>query len=79
MRSSAFSGTCLDSHSTLGTPNDETWPGVKSLPDYKTSFPQWSGVPLKKAVPALDDNGLDLLRQMLVYDTASRISGMSLD
>lgn len=60
---------------TLGTPNDETWPGVKSLPDYKTSFPQWSGVPLKKAVPALDDNGLDLLRQMLVYDPASRISG----
>ena len=60
---------------TLGTPNDETWPGVKALPDYKTSFPQWSGVPLKKAVPALDDNGLDLLRQMLVYDPASRISG----
>ncbi|WFD44566.1 cyclin-dependent kinase [Malassezia psittaci] len=64
---------------TMGTPNDETWPGVKSLPDYKTSFPQWSGVPLKKAVPALSDDGLDLLRQMLVYDPASRISGTSIE
>ena len=60
---------------TLGTPNDETWPGVQSLPDYKTTFPQWSGVPLKQAVPSLDDNGIDLLRLMLIYDPAARISG----
>lgn len=60
---------------TLGTPNDEVWPGVKSLPDYKTTFPQWSGMPLSKAVPTLDESGIDLLRMMLVYDPASRISG----
>ncbi|PWN47102.1 putative Cdk1-cyclin-dependent kinase 1 [Violaceomyces palustris] len=59
---------------TLGTPTDEIWPGVKNLPDYKTSFPQWSGIPLKKAVPRLDDQGLDLLAAMLVYDPACRIS-----
>ncbi|CAO1616505.1 unnamed protein product [Sympodiomycopsis kandeliae] len=59
---------------TLGTPTDESWPGVKTLPDYKSSFPQWSGVPLAKAVPALDEAGLDLLRGMLVYDPAGRVS-----
>lgn len=58
----------------LGTPNDETWPGVQSLPDYKTTFPQWSGVPLKTAVPALSEAGVDLLSLMLIYDPAVRIS-----
>ncbi|PWN91441.1 putative Cdk1-cyclin-dependent kinase 1 [Acaromyces ingoldii] len=59
---------------TLGTPSDATWPGVKSLPDYKPSFPQWSGMPLTKAVPDLDEAGIDLLRGMLVYDPAGRVS-----
>jgi len=58
----------------LGTPNDDTWPGVQSLPDYKTTFPQWSGVPLKQAVPSLNDAGIDLLGLMLIYDPAARIS-----
>lgn len=26
----------------LGTPNEERWPGVSQLPDFSTSFPQWS-------------------------------------
>lgn len=26
----------------LGTPNEGNWPGVTSLPDYKSSFPSWS-------------------------------------
>merc|ERR1719223_283861 len=26
-----------------GTPNEELWPGVSSLPDYKPTFPNWSG------------------------------------
>lgn len=25
----------------LGTPNEETWPGVTSLPDFKSAFPKW--------------------------------------
>lgn len=59
----------------LGTPTDEVWPGVMSLPDYKSSFPRWNGVPLSKAVPTLDNSGLDLLKRMLIYDPAGRISG----
>ena len=27
---------------TLGTPTEETWPGVHELPDFKDSFPQWA-------------------------------------
>lgn len=49
-------------NSLLGTPNDDIWPGVKSLPDYKPSFPQWSAQPLHKVVTGLDEHGLDLLR-----------------
>lgn len=60
---------------TLGTPTDDIWPGVKALPDYKSSFPQWNGVPLSKAVPSLDESGLDLLKGMLIYDPAGRVSG----
>ncbi|EPS43765.1 hypothetical protein H072_2265 [Dactylellina haptotyla CBS 200.50] len=58
----------------LGTPNEETWPGVTSLPDYKASFPQWSRTDLLKSVPTLDEPELDLLERMLVYDPAARIS-----
>jgi len=45
----------------LGTPNEETWPGVTQLPDYKDTFPRWSKQDLKTVVPNLDEQGLDLL------------------
>ncbi|KAJ9100068.1 hypothetical protein QFC19_005748 [Naganishia cerealis] len=38
----------------LGTPNEEIWPGVSQLPDYKPTFPQWTAVDLARAVPSLD-------------------------
>ena len=38
---------------------------MSQLQDYKTSFPKWSGEGLKKAVPQLDENGLDLLEHEL--------------
>lgn len=58
----------------LGTPDDETWPGVSSLPDYKASFPKWHGVDLNKTIKGLDADGVDLLAQTLIYDPAHRIS-----
>lgn len=45
----------------LGTPSEETWPGVTQLPDYKDTFPRWSKQELKSVVPNLDEQGLDLL------------------
>ncbi|KAI0781702.1 Pkinase-domain-containing protein [Irpex lacteus] len=58
----------------LGTPSEETWPGIKQLPDYKPSFPHWSPQDLTEHVPTLDDDGIDLLKLFLTYDTAKRIS-----
>lgn len=45
----------------LGTPDENLWPGVSKLPDYKTSFPKWRPQPLHKVVPQLDPLGIDLL------------------
>jgi len=59
---------------TLGTPTEETWPGVTSLPDYKVDFPAWKSKPLSEAVPGLCSHGVDLLEKMLTYDPAKRIS-----
>ncbi|KAI0341303.1 Pkinase-domain-containing protein [Trametopsis cervina] len=58
----------------LGTPNEDSWPGIKQLPDYKPTFPHWSPQELAEQVPTLDDDGLDLLKHLLTYDTAKRIS-----
>ncbi|KAI8620621.1 kinase-like domain-containing protein, partial [Chytriomyces sp. MP71] len=44
----------------LGTPNEDIWPGISALPDYKASFPQWNAKPLMEVVPGLDTDGLDL-------------------
>jgi cyclin-dependent kinase len=56
------SGKLMFSDRLLGTPNEEVWPGVSQLPDYKPTFPQWSAVDLARAVPSLDAHGIDLLR-----------------
>ncbi|EJC99044.1 Pkinase-domain-containing protein [Fomitiporia mediterranea MF3/22] len=58
----------------LGTPNEETWPGVSQLPDYKATFPQWSAQSLSQHVSHLDSAGVDFLHSTLIYDTARRIS-----
>lgn len=58
----------------LGTPSEENWPGIRQLPDYKPTFPQWAAQDLGSHVRELDDDGLDLLKMMLTYDTAKRIS-----
>lgn len=59
---------------TFGTPNDETWPGVTSLPDFKQSFPVWPAQRLDELVPTLDANGVDLLKKMLFYEPRKRIT-----
>ena len=58
----------------LGTPDDQAWPGVTSFPDFKSSFPKWSRDLTKPLVPGLEENGIDLLNGLLVYDPAGRIS-----
>lgn len=60
----------------LGTPTEETWPGVSALPDFQPSLPRWKPRPnaLAELLPRLDAAGVDLLQRMLVYHPADRIS-----
>lgn len=44
----------------LGTPNEEVWPGVSKLMNWH-EYPQWNPQNLAKAVPNLEESGLDLL------------------
>ncbi|KAL4614248.1 hypothetical protein ACB092_07G040500 [Castanea dentata] len=61
----------------LGTPNENTWPGVTSLPDYKSTFPKWPPKDLATLVPSLDSAGVDLLSKMLCFDPSRRITARS--
>ncbi len=58
----------------LGTPDENTWPGVTSFPDFKSSFPKWGRDESRPLIAGLDEHGLDLLDAFLVYDPAGRIS-----
>lgn len=58
----------------MGTPNEEVWPGVSALPDYKPVFPRWRKKDMASIVPGLDPLGVDLLSKMLVYLPSKRIS-----
>jgi len=58
----------------LGTPNEENWPGVTRLPDFKDSFPLWKKTTLSKLMYFLEENALDLLERMLVYDPSKRVT-----
>ncbi|GFR96873.1 cyclin-dependent kinase 2 [Elysia marginata] len=59
---------------TLGTPDEANWPGVTSLPDYKSSFPRWPVKEVRNLVPNLSTEGQDLLQKMLTYEPSRRIS-----
>jgi len=60
----------------LGTPTEESWPGVSSFMDYKATFPRWHAQPLSKAIKELraDPLALDLVSKMLVYEPSERIT-----
>ncbi|KAL2673960.1 Cell division control protein 2 [[Neocosmospora] mangrovei] len=58
----------------LGTPDNEIWPDVTSYPDFKPSFPKWRRNYDAPLCPNLDEEGLNLLDLLLVYDPAYRLS-----
>jgi len=58
----------------LGTPALKDWPEVGRLPGYRADFPKYKTKKLKKLLPKLDKNGLDLLERTLQYDPKKRIS-----
>jgi serine/threonine protein kinase len=69
-----FQNTSLILARLLGTPDETTWPGVTSFPDFKTSFPKWRREPTAKLVPTLEPAGQELLDALLEYDPSQRMS-----
>jgi len=60
----------------MGTPTEQCWPGVSSLPDYKAVFPKWEPPANTKHILPMDlsPGGHDLLMQLLTYNPDKRIS-----
>jgi serine/threonine protein kinase len=58
----------------LGTPTEETWPGVTELPTYSSTFPNFRRRNLRDVLPGADPLAIDLIEKMLAYDPAQRIS-----
>ncbi|KAE9555346.1 hypothetical protein FO519_001428 [Halicephalobus sp. NKZ332] len=61
----------------LGTPTDETWPGITSLPEYKP-FPYYNPITnFRQLIPSLCSNGRDLIQKLIVCNPNSRLSADS--
>jgi len=61
----------------LGTPNEQIWPGISQLPDFKESFPKWkprSWDVIPGLTAGLTESGIDLMAQFLIYSPKDRIS-----
>lgn len=60
---------------TLGTPSEDTWPGLTALPDYnKIMFPEMKSIPVEEVVPDANSDAVDLLKQFLIYPSKQRIA-----
>ena len=58
----------------MGTPNNQTWPGVDELKDFNPEFPKWPKIPLNNILLRMPDSGIDLVTQMLDLNPNKRIS-----
>jgi serine/threonine protein kinase len=58
----------------LGTPTEETFPGLTEVPAYSATFPRWQGKDLANFLGVSNPQAVDLIQQMLIYDPVKRIS-----
>jgi cyclin-dependent kinase len=58
----------------LGTPDEESWPGVSVLPNYKPVFPRWMRKQLVREISPISVEAQDLLTKLLAYDPSHRLS-----
>ena len=58
---------------TLGTPDENTWPSLKDMPDYTANYPIYPRLDLLVSIPKIEKVGIDLLEKMLEYDPERRI------
>uniref|UniRef100_A0A8D0GMY8 cyclin-dependent kinase n=1 Tax=Sphenodon punctatus TaxID=8508 RepID=A0A8D0GMY8_SPHPU len=59
----------------LGTPSQETWPGITSNDEFRNyNFPKYKPQPLINHAPRLDSEGIELIAKFLQYESKKRIS-----
>lgn len=58
----------------LGTPDEQSWPGVSVMPYFNDAFPKLGPSSLAATVPTLDEDGIGLLARMLTCDPERRIT-----
>ncbi|KAK9702687.1 Protein kinase domain [Popillia japonica] len=59
---------------TLGTPTEDTWPGLQELPDYnKISFSTAAGLDWKEILPGVDDDIINFIKGFIEYDHSKRL------
>ncbi|KAB1200239.1 hypothetical protein CJ030_MR0G007784 [Morella rubra] len=63
--------------SVLGTPDEDTWPGVTSLPNFPSGSTKFPPQDLARVFPSLDSDGIDLLSKMLCLNPSRRITARS--
>src|SRR5690606_7499163 len=66
-------GQLFETFQLLGTPNEQMWPGVTKLPDWRSSFPQWDGKDFEALFGRAGDEAVDFLRKSLVYAPTCRL------
>ena len=70
-------GTIFQIFMKLGTPSEDSWPGVCNLPDYKAAFPKWQPKGwdnIRNTKQQVGVEGVALLDKFLAYDPMARIS-----
>lgn len=58
----------------LGTPTEDSWPGVTALQDWNEAFPPWPELSIRSTVKRLCDPSLDLVKRLLCLDPKHRLS-----
>lgn len=60
---------------SLGTPNENIWPGVSSLPYYTLDFPQWlPTLTLNKYIHITNNKSEEILKSCLCYIPEQRLT-----
>lgn len=58
----------------MGTPTEQTWPGVSQYPEYKPNWPYYVTQQLSAILPMMEPLAIDLLQLLLVMIPNNRIS-----
>lgn len=58
----------------MGTPTEQSWPGISQYTEYKTTWPYYVTQHLSAILPMMDPVAIDLLKRLLVMQPNNRIS-----